>query len=209
MAETAQNEKTYYFVTEKSTKYEKTGEGEPLRTYLTANPKPLFQQHGAHFPHMEPEEWVEEFINNEFAQRIAGVAVRVATEQDLEDFADELEVIEAVESYRDADNEAKRIKIRAQITASKWFSENVRDQEAVKSFFQTYRLNPFNFASWITTAEERSEKITGEPFTASSESLSTMFDYWSNKNKKLKGDQKTKALNSDAYKKLAERVGKK
>jgi hypothetical protein len=215
----AQDDKKYYFISEFDEGMEVTGEGKTesgvtydktdykvRRSYLTSNPRPLFDKYGTFFRNLEAEEWIEQLIDNEFGQRMAGFAVRKATTEDLEDFANELAVIDAIEAFKNADIEANRTKRRARYITAEWFSENVATPEDAKDFFATHRLNPFQFAAWVDTYEEPNKDRNTRQREMSTSSIKALVSHWTGKNAKLKGKAKDKAENIAAFRELSERA---
>lgn len=178
------------------------------RQYLTSNLSLLYRKHGEWFT--DHDEWLAAVIDNEAAQRTGGFLLRVATDEDMKLYANEVEVIDAIQDWRDADEVAERTKLKSKIAASLWFSENVETKEQAADFFALHRLNPFQFAAWLRTAEKSHKNEDGTPWEASPKSLKAYFEFWKNRNASIKGKMKDKADQTSSYRELKARVeGKK
>lgn len=200
-------DKTYYFIAENFTRVdpaENDGQAwRPERQYLTTNLQPLYSKYSNRFTDLE--QFTEAMLESTTAQRIAGIELRAATAKDLKDFESDLEVIEAVQAFRDADQVALVTKRKSQVQVSKWFSENVGTKDEVEAFVKLHRLNPFQFATWIKAAEEQAAE-DGTTWKASKESLTAFYEYWSGKNLALTGSAKDKAVKVKSFVELRKRV---
>lgn len=150
---------TYYFVEERTGKLEKDENGndkkdvngQPLwegRQYLTSDLSRLFRKFAPFF--VDQEDWFRAVIDNPAAQKMGAFSLRVATDDDLQAYAEDIAVFEAIQRFKDADKVAARIKAESRETVVGWFVEHVRSESDVDDFFLLHKnINPWLFASWV------------------------------------------------------------
>lgn len=155
---------TYYYVKELTGGYEKDAEGNfrtaesggrvlANRTSLLSDVSRLYRKYGTYF--VSQESWLNGMLGNTVAQQAVGLLIRPATEEDLEEFSEDIAVFEAIHNFKEADRVAAATKAKAREVVVGWFGENVKDEAAVDYFFNLHKgINPWLFASWIKEWEK-------------------------------------------------------
>jgi hypothetical protein len=70
-------------------------------------------------------------------------SLRVATDDDMHAYAEDIAVFEAIQRFKDADKIAARIKNESRETFVVWFVEHVHSQSDVEDFFVLHmNINP-------------------------------------------------------------------
>lgn len=94
--------------------------------------------------HLDREEFYD-FVLNPAVQAFGDFGVRIATDEDLEAFGDQVKVAELIKKHTYWDEEQERLKseLRAEIVG--WVAENVKTEEQFKSFLANNFLNTNQF----------------------------------------------------------------
>lgn len=140
--------------------------------------------------HLSEDEFYA-YVLQSSVQHFANFGVRVATEEDLEKFKDEVGIMELVNRHMFWDKEQERLKNELRVEIIKWVAENVETESDLKAFLAKNNLNTNQFQAIARGAR---------PEATLSDSFIEMFaKHVAEKSKKTKYERSAKEVARDFY----------